>query len=103
MNLRASVNRGDPQKIVFTFQGDFSRFHLMKVKVLKTIESIESGAVAFDLSGVPYLDSMGIATLMDIHKKLKDRELRFEILFPSPQIARILKLVKVDGVLDIKE
>ncbi len=103
MSLRASVNKDNPQKIVFTFQGDFSRFHLMKVKVFKTIELITSGAVAFDLSGVPYMDSMGIATIMDIHKKLSDRNLNFEILSPSPQIARILKLVKVDGVLDIKE
>ncbi|MFT5206659.1 MAG: anti-anti-sigma factor [Candidatus Omnitrophota bacterium] len=103
MSLRASVNKDDPKKIVFTFQGDFSRFHLMKVKVLKTIESIESGAVAFDLSGVPYMDSMGIATIMDIHKKLNERSLSFMILSPSPQIARILKLVKVDDVLDIKE
>lgn len=102
-NLRVVVENSDASKLLIKFIGDFSAFHLLKSQIFKAIEGVKQGSVIWDLSEVSYMDSMGISALMDFHQKLAKLGLKFEVRRPSPKIRQLLKLVRVDGVLNVTD
>lgn len=52
-----------------------------------------------DVSGVSYLSSAGISTLLKTHKQLTAIRGFFAVCEPSAQVAEVLRLTKMDGIL----
>ena len=70
--------------------------------VLKAVGKAEHG-LALDLSEVPYMDSSGVATLVEGLKACKSKKKSFALLSPSQSVMKVLQLARLDTVFDIVE
>ena len=59
-------------------------------------------AVQVDLSGVPYMDSSGVATLVEGMRNAKQKKVNFIIKSPSESVMKVLRLSKLDTVFEIR-
>jgi len=59
--------------------------------------------VAVDLRAVKYMDSSGVATLIEGLQASRKRKVRFSLLAPSKQVRNVLALTRLDAVFDIRE
>lgn len=57
--------------------------------------------VRLHLSGVEYIDSMGLGVLVGALKKTEDEVGTLEIVAPSPQVAQVLRVTGLDKVFTI--
>src|SRR5438876_8176949 len=55
--------------------------------------------VRLDLSGVNYLSSAGIGTLVEAYKEFKTIQGSFAVVHPSPQVRTLLTMTKLDALL----
>ena len=55
----------------------------------------------FDLTAVPYMDSMGVGFIMTQYAKCKGRGVHMIAAGVSPRVMEILRLVKVDTLIPI--
>ncbi len=61
------------------------------------------GPVLVDLSGVDYVDSSGIASLVEAFQAARSRGSRFALVAVSPAAMRVLRLARLDRVFEIHE
>ncbi len=59
--------------------------------------------VVVDLSGVDYIDSSGIASLVEAYQTARHQGGRFSLAAVSPAALRVLKLARLDEVFVIHE
>ena len=69
--------------------------------VLAAIKSQDS--VGIDLSGVDYMDSSGVATLVEGLKACSDKKKEFALISPSESVMKVLKLARLDGLFQIRD
>ncbi|WP_411072631.1 STAS domain-containing protein [Streptomyces sp. cmx-4-25] len=55
--------------------------------------------VVADMSGVTFLDSSGINTLLAVHQQVSDARGRLRIAAPADNVRRVLALIGVDAVI----
>lgn len=68
------------------------------------LEGIESGAeVEVDLSGAAYMDSSGVATLVEGLKSSSNKDQSFSLLSPSDAVMRVLQLARLDSLFTIRD
>ncbi len=60
-------------------------------------------ALVLDLSGVSYMDSSGVATLVEGLRSAKKRDIDFILQNPSAAVMKVLQLSRLDAVFDIRE
>ena len=70
--------------------------------VLKACKAA-TGAVAVDLAAVEYMDSSGVATLVEGLKASQSSGHPFIVLAPSASVLKVLQLSRLDSVFDIRE
>lgn len=56
-----------------------------------------------DLSGVEYMDSSGVATLVEGLRATNGKGTRFVLRGPSPQVRKVLHLSRLDTVFEIED
>ena len=61
------------------------------------------GAVSVDLRGVPYMDSSGVATLVEGYRSALESGTTFTLVAPSPAVMKVLQLSRLDTVFTIRE
>ncbi len=61
------------------------------------------GPLLVDLSGVDYIDSSGIASLVEAFQAARSRGTRFGLVAVSPAAMRVLRLARLDRVFEIHE
>lgn len=61
------------------------------------------GTLAIDLRDVPYMDSSGVATLVEGLKAVEPKGGKFILLAPSAAVSKVLQLSRLDSVFTIKE
>jgi len=62
----------------------------------------KASVVAVDLSAVAYMDSSGVATLVEGLKNAGQNNGAFVLLSPSPPVMKVLQLSRLDSVFDIR-
>jgi anti-sigma B factor antagonist len=68
------------------------------------LESVERGGdVLVDLSGVGYMDSSGVASLVEAYQESKKRGARFALVAVNAPALRVLELARLDRVFTIHE
>ena len=68
------------------------------------LQAIEQGQTIFvDLSEVSYMDSSGIANLVEAYQHAKKRQLTFELVAASPAVLRVIKMARLDKIFTIHE
>ena len=59
--------------------------------------------VAVDLSGVGYMDSSGVATLVEGLKAAAEQQKIFVLIAPSNPVMKVLQLARLDSVFTIQQ
>jgi anti-sigma B factor antagonist len=57
--------------------------------------------VEVDLSGVVFMDSSALSTLVSAHDRARERSLRLELVSPSPACAKVLGITGLDRVFNL--
>lgn len=78
---------------------DLSSSPRARSAILKSLNAGESLLV--DLSGVDYIDSSGIASLVEGFRLARDKQLNFGLLAVSDPAMRVLQLARLDQVFPI--
>lgn len=74
----------------------------LRAAILKAVQDSSEG-VHVDLSHVAYMDSSGVATLVEGLKAAGQAKTLFVILDPSPPVRKVLQLSKLDTIFAIRE
>jgi anti-sigma B factor antagonist len=54
-----------------------------------------------DLTGVPYMDSAGMGTVINHHVRSQSKNVRLIVTGISPRVLELFKMTKVDGIITI--
>lgn len=102
MALSISKNEQDGRYII-KVSGEVDLYSSPELRnaVIKAI-SAAKGAVCVDLSEVPYMDSSGVATLVEGLKSASHAKRSFVILSPSTPVMKVLQLSRLDSVFEIQ-
>lgn len=57
--------------------------------------------LAVDLSQVRYMDSSGVATLVEGLQRAKASGAGFKLVAPSPKVMRVLEMTRLESVFDV--
>ena len=74
----------------------------LRSAITKAIPSA-SAALHIDLSKVEYMDSSGVATLVEGLRSSMERNLAFVLLAPSQPVLKVLQLSRLDTVFTIRD
>jgi anti-sigma B factor antagonist len=61
-----------------------------------------AAVVAVDLGGVTYMDSSGVATLVEGLRSAKEHGKIFLLVAPSPAVLKVLELARLDSVFEVR-
>ena len=87
--------------VVVELEGDIDLEQSPKARSI-LLECVERGGpVLVDLSKVAYMDSSGVASLVEALQKARAGQQLFALAAPSPGVARVLELARLDKVFTI--
>lgn len=68
-------------------------------------EALDAGAkqIAVNLSAVSYLDSSGIGAIVGAFSAIKGAGGQCKFFAPTAQVLKVLKMVRLDAVLDLRQ
>jgi anti-anti-sigma factor len=70
--------------------------------IFESVPGVEQPAVhIFDLTEVPYMDSLGLGMLTRHYVRCQSKGIRLSITGMSPRVQELLRLTKMDTVLPI--
>lgn len=81
---------------------DLSTSPDLRKVLLKDIPS-KGKTLAIDLSEVPYMDSSGVATMVEGLKKCMAKGASFVLVSPSGAVLKVLQLARLDTVFEIRD
>lgn len=69
----------------------------------RLLAQLEGGPASLlvDLSGVSFIDSSGLRVLVECHKLAHQRARRVRLFAPSAEVGEILRLTRLDSVLEL--
>jgi anti-sigma B factor antagonist len=66
-------------------------------------ETLEDDAVILDFTGLEYLDSSGLATLVNIYKVMQSRSGRLAMCGLSEDVMRVVRFTKLDRIFTLAD
>ena len=87
--------------VVISFSGEVDLEHSPKAREILLDQVGRRRRVLVDLSGVDYIDSSGIASLVEAFQKAKKTGVGFALAAPNPAALRVLELARLDRVFRI--
>jgi anti-anti-sigma factor len=63
--------------------------------------TVRPAVLVVDLGGCPLIDAAGIGMLLDLHRQLRRRDSRLAVREPTAEVRRLLRIARVDQILDI--
>ena len=95
--------REEADALVIGFSGDVDLEHSPKAREV-LLEAIERGKSVFvDLSGVTYIDSSGVASLVEAFQRAKSQGSEFALVSVNPAALRVFELARLDKVFVIHD
>lgn len=73
----------------------------LRKAVLKAVPKAATG-VGVDLGGVTYMDSSGVATLVEGLRSSKEHGKIFFLVMPSNSVMKVLELARLDSVFTVR-
>jgi anti-sigma B factor antagonist len=90
-------------KLIVKLTGDIDLEHAPRVREL-LLESVHRGLdVVVDFSGVDYIDSSGVANLVEALQTANRQNTGFQLVSVGGQAMRVLQLARLEKVFDIQE
>jgi len=95
--------RDEGGALVVAFVGEVDLEHSPKARevLLGALEGATS--VIVDLAGVGYIDSSGVASLVEAFQRAKKQNTTFALASVNPAALRVLQLARLDNVFTIHE
>ena len=92
------TQREEQGALVIAFEGDVDLEHSPKAREL-LLGGIDQGKNVFvDMSGVTYIDSSGVASLVEGFQRAKTQGSTFALVAVHPSALRVLELARLDRV-----
>jgi anti-sigma B factor antagonist len=73
----------------------------LRKAILKAVPTAD-GSLAVNLEGVTYIDSSGVATLVEGLRSAREHGTGFALVSPSPAVMQVLELARLDSVFDVR-
>ncbi len=90
-------------KTVYTVQGEIDLYSSPELRTAILKHSAKwNGEIWIDLSGVPYMDSSGVATLVEGYRAANELRRKFVLIAPSQAVLKVLQLSRLDTVFVIR-
>ena len=102
MALKLNQSTRDGMRIIKAV-GEVDLYSSPDLREIVTKGGDASQTVVVDLSDVAYMDSSGVATLVEGFRVAEDNKGKFVLLAPSPSVLKVLQLSRLDSVFDIRE
>jgi anti-sigma B factor antagonist len=91
-------------KYVVKVSGEVDLYSSPDLRDALTNSKCETGLpVVVDLSEVSYMDSSGVATLVEGFRTAEDRKVGFVLAAPSQSVMKVLRLSRLDSVFEIRD
>jgi anti-sigma B factor antagonist len=74
----------------------------LRAAITSAVPGSKNGVVV-DLSGVEYMDSSGVATLVEGLRAAMERNISYVLLSPSASVLKVLQLSRLDAVFTIRD
>lgn len=94
-------DEGDWRIIEARGEVDLNSSPELRKAVLSAVKDV--GRVGVDLSGAAYMDSSGVATLVEGLKSASENDHSFVLVRPSNAVMRVLELARLDSFFDIRD
>lgn len=104
MGLQVERKEQDGYDVLYV-SGDVDLYTSPELRnaILKAIPKTKCESFAVDLSGVGYMDSSGVATLVEGLKASGEHHVTFFLVAPSNPVMKVLQLARLDSVFQIRE
>ena len=88
---------------IITIEGDIDLYSSpeLRTAVLKAVPKATAG-VGIHLGGVSYMDSSGVATLVEGLRSAKENGKTFALVAPSQSVMKVLELARLDSVFEVR-
>jgi anti-sigma B factor antagonist len=96
-------DKGDSAVIHLTGDLTLSNGPEVRTALRNEIAATDRKSVVVDLSGVHYVDSMGVATLVDALAQSQNKKLEFILTGVQGKLKEVLNLTKLARVFDIRD
>lgn len=91
---------GDTTRIEVQGEVDLYTSPDLRAAIIKAIPAA-AARVEIGLSGVEYMDSSGVATLVEGFKSARENSKSFVLVQPSSSVMKVLELARLDSVFEI--
>ncbi len=91
------------RQVVYAVAGDLE--HASAGALVRRLEGLADGTVGdvvLDMSGVTFIDSVGLEAVIRMHRSLRDDGRRLILRDPAPPVARLLELTMLDRALAVE-
>ena len=103
MELDISIGESNGARVV-RVSGDVDLYTSPRLRTAVLREIAKGrGQVAVDLSRVRYMDSSGVATLVEGHRAAGKKRTTFAIVSPSKSVMKVLELTRLNSVFHIRD
>ena len=101
MTMKIDRSMSD-QTVVITVRGEVDLYTSpdLRSAIMKAVTKTEAN-IAVDLAAVEYMDSSGVATLVEGFKRAHEQSKTFTLVAPSESVMKVLQLAKLDGIFEI--
>ena len=89
-------------KLIITVNGEIDLGNSEKLRQQIHAALDDNKAVSVDMSAVNYIDSSGIAVLIESKQRAGEGSKEFKIVKPSEAVVSVLKLAKLTSFFDIE-
>ena len=94
-------NRADESIIVVEGDVDLYSSPELRKAVLDAVPR-SAGGIGVDLGAVTYMDSSGVATLVEGLRSARDHDRDFFLVSPSTAVMKVLELARLDSVFEVR-
>ncbi len=101
LTIEQTVN-GAKIRIAVAGEVDLYTSPELRSAIIKAVPATDAG-LEVELSGVDYMDSSGVATLVEGFKSTREKSKTFVLLRPSPSVMKVLELARLDSVFEIEQ
>ena len=90
-------------EILITVKGEVDLYSSPELRTA-ILDAVPAAAaeVAVDLSGVDYIDSSGVATLVEGLKSAREHDKKFVLVKPAASVRQVLELARLDSIFEVK-
>jgi anti-anti-sigma factor len=92
---------GTKETLYVTGEVDIGTVTMLERAVASRLDG-QGGAFCLDVSALSFMDSAGAHALVRLHDRLRDLGRRLVVSSPTPQVRRILEILGLDQVIDVR-